>query len=508
MNPTGGFIGMGEARGFQSAPHLPPQPAAPEAPSHLADHNPAGVSFAGLVPAGLVPAGPVPAGLIPPSQVPAAPVSASLLRTLRQGIARGLNLEQLPALAIIVHRGMVVARNEQCCRLTGFGSSVDRPVPVEEVIVEGWPVAAPESPEAACAASQAQRPGRIRFECTLARRHGAPVEVSAVSETLVIAGEDCMLLLMLEQLHAPLAVLAELEGSFLEDVLDATPGAAAVTHNGRVLYVNPEFCRMFDYAQAGVAGEDLDSLVMPDGRLYETELIEHQLASSGRATLESQRRTRTGRTLEVSIVVSRLRLGGNARGLCITYQDIQQKKQEEARLRHTALHDGLTGLANRGLFLNRAELMLARLRRRPNRGFAVLFLDLDGFKQINDVMGHAAGDKVLLAIAERLRHIVRPQDTVARLGGDEFALLLDEAGDEADMRQVANRLHAEIARPIVVAHEDAYVSASIGIALASAPYLGATSESMLRDADQAMYAAKRAGKGSFRVCTLPGMTFA
>ena len=177
-------------------------------------------------------------------------------------------------------------------------------------------------------------------------------------------------------------------------------------------------------------------------------MIAHQLDRSGQASFETQRRTRQGRLLDVHLMATRLRLGGDVSGMFVTFLDIGKQKQEEERLRHRALHDGLTGLANRGLFLNRAELMLSRLRRRPNRSFAIFFLDLDGFKLVNDGLGHAAGDAVLLEIADRLRLCVRPQDTVARFGGDEFALLVDETGAEDQIEHVAMRLQDEVSRII------------------------------------------------------------
>jgi diguanylate cyclase (GGDEF)-like protein len=147
--------------------------------------------------------------------------------------------------------------------------------------------------------------------------------------------------------------------------------------------------------------------------------------------------------------------------------------------------------------------MLSRLRRRPNRSFAIFFLDLDGFKQVNDELGHAAGDAVLLEVADRLRLCVRPQDTVARFGGDEFALLVDETGAEDQMENVAIRLQEEVSRAIRLQGAEARVSASIGIALAHDSYADAAA--MLRDADLAMYRAKNAGKGRYWLCDGPGM---
>jgi diguanylate cyclase (GGDEF)-like protein/PAS domain S-box-containing protein len=398
--------------------------------------------------------------------------------------------EHLPCLAMLVRDGLVIARNELARRLTGFSAMPEAAVPVDEVLLE------------ACSGLDEPPDGqRLRFDCRVKRKHGLALPVSAVAQKIESGGAPCTLLLMLEPASEG-ALEARPEGALLEDLLEATPGATVVTHGGRVLHVNAEFARMFDYSQMETVGRDLDELVVPDGRLHEAEMIEHQLERTGRASFETQRRTRTGRNLDVLMMASPLRLGGEERGLFVTYRDIHQQKQEEARLRHTALHDGLTGLANRSLFLNRAELTLSRLRRRPDRRFAIFFIDLDGFKKVNDELGHAAGDAVLLEVAERLRRCLRPQDTVARFGGDEFALLLDETGSEHELERVATRLQTEIGRVILLENSEARVSASIGIAMADTGY--ADADAMLHDADRAMYEAKNAGKARYCVCDMPG----
>jgi diguanylate cyclase (GGDEF)-like protein len=167
------------------------------------------------------------------------------------------------------------------------------------------------------------------------------------------------------------------------------------------------------------------------------------------------------------------------------------------RLQHDALHDALTGLPNRTLFIDRLEQALRRGRRRgPESGAAVLFLDLDRFKVVNDSLGHQVGDRLLQEVALRLDAALRPGDTVARMGGDEFTVLLEEVGDAREASVVAERVLATLADPFPIAGRELHVSGSIGIALAGPD---ADPEELIRDADVAMYRAKAQGKARHAV---------
>ena len=179
-------------------------------------------------------------------------------------------------------------------------------------------------------------------------------------------------------------------------------------------------------------------------------------------------------------------------------RDITQRKDFEDQLQHQAFFDTLTQLPNRALFINRLQHLFHRARRaHANLMFAVLYLDVDRFKGVNDSLGHQAGDELLNEIARRLERCVRPSDTLARLGGDEFTVLLEDIASEVDATRVADRIQKELAIPFTVQGQELFPTASVGIALSSSHY--GRPEDMLRDADIAMYRAKANGRSRHQV---------
>jgi diguanylate cyclase (GGDEF)-like protein/PAS domain S-box-containing protein len=188
---------------------------------------------------------------------------------------------------------------------------------------------------------------------------------------------------------------------------------------------------------------------------------------------------------------------GEAYRLAGSLTDITRRKEAEERLLHDALHDALTGLANRTLFADRLHQALARSRRREHYSFAVLYVDLDHFKVVNDRLGHLAGDEVLVALARRLEACLRPSDTVARLGGDEFAVLVEDMGEVSQALRIADRIHEELGPPLMVRGHEVFATASVGIARGTTRYEAA--QDLLRDADIAMFRAKRRGRGSSEI---------
>jgi diguanylate cyclase (GGDEF)-like protein/PAS domain S-box-containing protein len=188
---------------------------------------------------------------------------------------------------------------------------------------------------------------------------------------------------------------------------------------------------------------------------------------------------------------------GRATRMAGSQSDVTARKHAEEQLLRDALHDGLTGLPNRVLFTDRLERSISRITRDRDHHFAVLFLDLDRFKGINDSLGHGTGDQLLIEFSRRLVACLRPSDTIARMGGDEFTILLEDPREPDDAVGVADRILAALKKPFTLGPHEVFVTTSIGIALSSTGYV--RPQDVLRDADTAMYRAKAAGKARYQI---------
>ena len=189
--------------------------------------------------------------------------------------------------------------------------------------------------------------------------------------------------------------------------------------------------------------------------------------------------------------------GGKAVRIAGSMSDITERKSAEEKLAHDAVHDALTGLPNRKKLMERLARSIKRIKHNSNYGFAVLFIDLDRFKTINDSLGHQAGDELLLIITEKLSELVRPSDMVARLGGDEFVVVLENVRSKERVSQIAERILTCLQKPNEISGQQIYSSASIGIVLASPAY--DQPDDLVRDADIAMYRSKVKGKARFEI---------
>ncbi len=277
----------------------------------------------------------------------------------------------------------------------------------------------------------------------------------------------------------------------LRSMVHSLPEAIAITSGDRLVYVNPEFTQLFGYTADQVAGQSLQHLLVPKDRQHEAAMMLELVRQRGRVAVDTVRMDARGNPVDVSIVLGLFTEPGHPAGLVASYRDIRGRRQSEARLQHFALHDILTGLPNRALFLDRLKLAMARRSRRKDLNHAVMFVDLDRFKDVNDSHGHAVGDALLVEVANRLRGALRPHDTAARLSGDEFALLLDNLRSMEDLRMIADRILQEFVLPFRVEGKSIPIGASIGVAMCADDHQ--LPEHLLRDADYAMYRAKQQG---------------
>ncbi len=272
-------------------------------------------------------------------------------------------------------------------------------------------------------------------------------------------------------------------------------GVYRTTVEGRVLDVNEALAAIFGYTREELLKSIATSVYFDED---ERRLLVAKLRQQKRLTnVEVRMRHSDGRQIWVLENMTLLEGpdGGVIEG---TILDITERKAAQDQIEYQAYHDVLTGLPNRLLFRDRITVALAHARR-TQRTAAVMFLDLDQFKLVNDTLGHTIGDGLLQAVAERLVRCVRAEDTVARMGGDEFTILLADVADGRAVRTVAGKVLETISAPIIVEQNELFVTTSVGIALF--PDHGADAEALLKRADRAMYRAKEAGRNNYQFAT-------
>jgi diguanylate cyclase (GGDEF)-like protein/PAS domain S-box-containing protein len=394
-------------------------------------------------------------------------------------------LDGLPVLVFLEREGKIVFANAEARRTLGSPEGEWAPRPVEEVLWGLFPGTA--EPQTVLKGTEHSSP----FHATLPDKNGRLIQVEGtysilnpeLREAVIIAHPS-------ERERAP-------KSRLMEDVLASLPEAVAIEHQNHVLYANPAFTRMFGYNAEEASGGSLRELIVPETRFNENASLLKAVDDHGFATAETVRNDKSGELVDVSLQIAPLLVDGARVGYVFTFRDIGEHKETEKKLEHDAMHDVLTGLPNRALFLDHVNLTLSRRLRDPGQGCGVLYVDLDEFKQVNDSLGHAAGDALLIAVAGRLRASLRPQDSAARLGGDEFAVLAENIVSPHDLEVIASRILQELERPFEIFGRDVHAGASIGAAVAGPDH--ATSDLLLRDADVAMYRAKQAGGDRYEI---------
>jgi diguanylate cyclase (GGDEF)-like protein/PAS domain S-box-containing protein len=394
-------------------------------------------------------------------------------------------LDGLPVLIFLEQAGRIVFANAEARMVLGVaeGEWVERPV--EDVLWGLFPGTA--EPQTRLAGTERSSP----FHATLPAANGRLVPVEGTYSILSAKLREAVIV------AHPSAREPAPKSRLMEDVLASLPEAVAIEHDNHVLYTNPAFTGMFGYSAEEAGGGSLRELIVPETRLNEITALIKAVDENGVTTVETVRKNKAGELVDVSLQIAPLRVNDAEAGYVFTFRDIGEHKLAEERLQHDAMHDVLTGLPNRALFLDRLNLTLSRRMRRPDFGCGVLYIDLDHFKEINDGLGHAAGDSLLMAVASRLLASLRPQDSAARLGGDEFAVLVENILTAYDLEIVAGRILRELERPFDIYGHVVHAGASVGAAMAGADHT--SSDLLVRDADFAMYRAKQSGGGRYEI---------
>ncbi len=370
----------------------------------------------------------------------------------------------------------------------------------------GWNITTlvhPDDRERAIEAFAQFAEGRLNepCRCRAGRADGTWVDVEAVASNLTrnpaIGGHVISVRDVTERRKAATA-LAEAQELFRIAFEEAPIGMCITDVEGVVMRANHSLGRILGYTPEALVGVRMADLTHPDDvAMSQAELARLKETGVEGYRIEKRYIHRDGRTVWTSLSVSLVRdADGNPLYTVGQTEDITERKAIADRLAHAAIHDPLTGLPNRVLFMDRLQHALTRAERRGTR-VGVVFLDLDRFKLVNDSLGHTAGDRLLVAVADRLRGALRPSDTVARFGGDEFVVLCDDVLGEDATVEIASRMAHAVARPVLLPEGEVFVTASIGVAVSGRP--GDSADNLLRDADTAMYRAKDQGRARTEV---------
>ncbi|MEL7522296.1 MAG: diguanylate cyclase, partial [Cyanobacteria bacterium J06553_1] len=280
----------------------------------------------------------------------------------------------------------------------------------------------------------------------------------------------------------------------LKQIFQLSPiGMTILDLSGHFLSANQSFCDAVGYPERELVALCFKDLTHPEDVPLLKALGEELLAGERpHFQIETRHWSKDEKPLHVGLTVTMVR-DAQQRPICFLIQvvNLTEQKWMEAQLRHRDFYDGLTGLANRALFVNRLEQAVIRLERNTSTQCAVLFLDLDRFKVINDSLGHSIGDQLLSALSGRLESCIRRCDTLARLGGDEFSILLEDIDGLEDALMVCDRIHASLQLPFKLDSYEVFANISIGVVCSSVGY--EQSSDLLRNADTALYRAKAQG---------------
>jgi len=409
----------------------------------------------------------------------------------RRSEQRYRNLFEQSNDAVIIHdlTGRILEVNDRTCELLGLPRQRLCCVTVHEIWSAGTPQAINQH-----FAYVAQH-GSRRLESRVKGPNGTIVDVDVSSRLL--NGDPPLVQALLRDITARKQaerLLRESADRFESLVQNASDIIAVLDADGTLRYLSRSTERVLGTPPGDFTGQNLARLVHPQ----DAALVARYFATAGvtpgvSAAMEMRLRHAGGSWRCFEAIASNLLDDANVNGIVVNARDITERKELEEQLRQQASHDALTGLPNRTLFADRLQQTLNGARRRDSM-VAVLFLDLDGFKLVNDGYGHGAGDDLLILVGQRIQSCLRVTDTVARFGGDEFAVLLPDVASPRQAVRLAGRITRQLHIPFPVAGQELCVTASIGITYAPAAGRQSSPEELMRQADVAMYRAKAAGK--------------
>ena len=343
--------------------------------------------------------------------------------------------------------------------------------------------------------------GNLKYEINHRHNGGDLFPIETATALITIGGRELVLGID-RDISEHKQAQAELEQSLstLSATLEATAdGILVVDQQGKVVNFNQRFTKMWNIPDSTLASREDDQALafvvnqLSDPKAFMTKV--HELYAHVEEESFDMLLLKDGRIFER---YSRpQQIGDKSVGRVWSFRDVTERRQAEEKLAHTALHDPLTNLPNRVLFMDRLHHAMVRAKRHTDRKFAVLFLDLDRFKVVNDSLGHKIGDLLLVECTQRMVKCLRGEDTVARLGGDEFVILLEDVQDPMDATRVADRIQHDLALPFDLEDRKVFISVSIGVVLNMSQYEKA--DDILRDADIAMYRAKGQGRGRYEM---------
>lgn len=306
----------------------------------------------------------------------------------------------------------------------------------------------------------------------------------------------CQMIMNLKQTKGE---LEKSQGQLQAVIHNVMGGIITINESGEILGFNPAAEQIFGYTQQEVLGKNA-RILMPEAARdeYDASVSQYLHAARGQTIslrdLEVMAVRHNGEQFPVELSASEMTLGGLRYFIGIV-RDITERKLAEQKIAHLAHYDYLTDLPNRALFLDHLAHSLPLAKRRHCR-VGVMFLDLDGFKQVNETLGHDAGDLLLQAVSRVLKEIIRASDTVARVGGDEFTFVLNDVGSDENAALIANKIIVALSQPLELKGQTCQIGASIGIALY--PDDAQNTESLIKQADEAMYLAKTSGKNTYK----------